>query len=391
VPATPPQDFGKQAGTRRRPFQKRALPPTGSDLQRAEIVGYKREMTIIDRDAICRLSAGDLTSRLYHLRATERALLVEFLAYLGELDARKVYLELGFSSTFAFCTDHLGLSRSSAFRRTTAARLLARFPITAEYLADGRLGLTTLVDLRDVLGEDSARTILDRAAGRSEDEVKVLVAGLRPRPAPPDLLRRLPAPATPAAPELPLAVPEAQVSSGAAPQIRAPEAERPLDRTAKLEPISEDLRVLRMTVGKAFVEDLEAVRDALSHQIPDRRLETVIHACIRQTLNDHRRRRTGADKPRAKVGPQPAKPRGRYIAVEVRKQVWRRDEGRCAFVSSDGRRCGSTHQLEFHHVQPFAKGGPATASNLALRCKPHNGFHALKDFGAEVMASVGVS
>src|SRR3982750_3888736 len=118
-------------------------------------------MTILDPTAMSRLSAGDLTSRLYHLRATERALLVEFLAYLGELDARKVYLELGFSSTFAFCTDHLGLTRSSAFRRTAAARLLVRFPVIAEYLGDGRLGLTTLVELRDVLDEQSVGT-LDR-------------------------------------------------------------------------------------------------------------------------------------------------------------------------------------------------------------------------------------
>jgi hypothetical protein len=86
--------------------------------------------------------------------------------------------------------------------------------------------------------------------------------------------------------------PEAAVSSGPAPQIRAP------DRTAKLEPISEELRVLRMTVGKAFALDLDAVSDALSYQIPDRRLETVLHECIRRTLKEHRRRRTGADEAR---------------------------------------------------------------------------------------------
>jgi 5-methylcytosine-specific restriction endonuclease McrA len=356
-------------------------------------------MTILDRTAISRMSAGDLTSRLYDLRATERALLVEFLAYLGELDARKVYLGLGFSSTFAFCTDYLGLTRSSAFRRTTAARLLVRFPVVADYLGDGRLGLTTLVELRDVLDEASVGNVLDRAAGRTEDEVKVIAASLRPQTAPPDLLRRLPTPAGRAAvaPELPLAVltaPEAAVSSGPAPQIRAPETSRVVDRTAKLEPISEELRVLRMTVGKAFALDLDAVRDALSHQIPDRRLETVLHECIRRTLKEHRRRRTGADtawRVRAKVEPQAAKPRGRYIAVDVRREVWRRDEGRCAYVSPDGRRCGSTYQLEFHHVEPFAKGGPATVANLGLRCKRHNGFHAALDFGADGMASLGLS
>jgi hypothetical protein len=87
----------------------------------------------------------------------------------------RTVLALGFSSLFSFCTDRLGLTKASAFRRTTAARLLARLPIIAEYLADGRLNLTTLVELRDVLDEAHATEILDRAAGRTEDQVKQLV------------------------------------------------------------------------------------------------------------------------------------------------------------------------------------------------------------------------
>ena len=272
-------------------------------------------MTIVNRTEIARLPSGELTSRLYSLRVAERQLLVEFLAYLGELDARKVFLELGFKSTFAFCTDHLGLTRSSAYRRMIAARLMVRFPVVAEYLADGRLGLTTLVELREVLCEENLASVLGRAAGRTEDEVKVLVAALNPRPAPADLLRRLrerpritassAAPELPAitgssaAPELPAitgssAAPElpAATASSAAPELlasapvgavgsspelpfradepRGPELDRGRARSARVEPICEELSVLRMTVGREFIQDLEAVRGALSHQIPDR-------------------------------------------------------------------------------------------------------------------------
>ena len=364
-------------------------------------------MTIVNRIDIAGLPSGELTSRLYSLRAAERQLLVEFLAYLGELDARKTFLELGFKSTFAFCTDHLGLTRSSAYRRTTAARLMVRFPVVAEYLGDGRLGLTTLVELRDVLCEENLTSVLGRAAGRTEDEVKVLVAALNPRPAPADLLRRLPerlaVTTSSAAPELP-----AVAASSAAPPLTAsapagaagsgpallspagapkgPELDRGRARSARIEPISEELRVLRMTVGRQFVQDLEAVRDALSHQIPDRGLEAVLHECIRRTLLEVARRRTGGDKSRTDVAAEIPKPRGRGIPAAVRKAVWRRDQGSCAFVSADGRRCGSTYQLELHHVQAFAKGGPATAANISIRCSGHNGLHADKDFGAEKMA-----
>jgi 5-methylcytosine-specific restriction endonuclease McrA len=249
---------------------------------------------------------------------------------------------------------------------------MVRFPIVAEYLADGRLGLTTLVELRDVLDEESVLGVLDRAAGRTEEEVKVLVAALRPQPAPPDLLRRLPGPsAVPPAPLLALAVPVPEVSSGPEPQISVQPA--PI-RPAKLEPISETLHVLRVTVTQAFVDDLGAVRDALSHIIPDRKLEAVLHECIRRTLQEHARRRTGSEKTAARSD-RKAKPRGRYLPVEVRRQVWTRDGGRCAFVSADGRRCGATYKLEFHHVHPFAKGGAATVDNISVRCASHNGYH----------------
>src|SRR5258705_835948 len=141
---------------------------------------------------LSRLSPAELTSRLYELRSDERQLLVEFLAHLGELDRRKVAVDLGFPSSFEFCVRHLGLSSSATFRRLTAARLLIRFPILADYLRDGRLGLTTLVVLRDVLCDERLGEILDRASGRTEEEVRALVAALVPRPAVPDLVRRLP-------------------------------------------------------------------------------------------------------------------------------------------------------------------------------------------------------
>src|SRR5262250_1748007 len=133
-------------------------------------------MTTLSLPSLASLPPVLLTARLYSLRAQERTLLVEFLAYLGELDRRRLHLELGFPSTFAFCTDYLGLTKSSTFRRLTAARLLVQFPTVAEYLADGRLGLTTLVELRDVLCDETLAQTLDRAAGKTEEEVKALEA-----------------------------------------------------------------------------------------------------------------------------------------------------------------------------------------------------------------------
>ncbi|MBI3181678.1 MAG: HNH endonuclease, partial [Myxococcales bacterium] len=50
------------------------------------------------------------------------------------------------------------------------------------------------------------------------------------------------------------------------------------------------------------------------------------------------------------------------------------------------RRCNSRHQLEIHHLRPFAHAGEATPDNLMLACKRHNSHCARLDFGEEYMA-----
>lgn len=47
--------------------------------------------------------------------------------------------------------------------------------------------------------------------------------------------------------------------------------------------------------------------------------------------------------------------------------------------------CGSTHQLQFHHIVPFARGGAATVENTKLVCSAHNAHFAEQDFGTDHM------
>ena len=86
-------------------------------------------------------SSEKIVAHLYELRRQERGLLVEFLWFLSEIERRGAVLEMGFSSTFVFCTDYLGLTKGAAYRRTKGAKLLGRFPLAEEYLKDGRLSL----------------------------------------------------------------------------------------------------------------------------------------------------------------------------------------------------------------------------------------------------------
>lgn len=65
----------------------------------------------------------------------------------------------------------------------------------------------------------------------------------------------------------------------------------------------------------------------------------------------------------------------RYIPAAVKRTVWQRDNGRCAFVGTRGR-CTETGFLEYHHVVPFSDGGETATHNLQLRCRAHNQYEA---------------
>jgi hypothetical protein len=72
--------------------------------------------------------------------------------------------------------------------------------------------------------------------------------------------------------------------------------------------------------------------------------------------------------------------RSRHIPAKVKRDVWERDRGRCAFVGPEGP-CEQTGRLEYHHVVPFAVGGEATADSIQLRCRSHNQHEAAQYFG----------
>jgi hypothetical protein len=86
--------------------------------------------------------------------------------------------------------------------------------------------------------------------------------------------------------------------------------------------------------------------------------------------------------------PADPRPRSRYIPRPVRRAVAERDQYRCAYVSPDGHRCSETARLEFHHRQPYARGGESTVAGLELRCRLHNDLQARLDYGEAHMAAM---
>ena len=166
----------------------------------------------------------------------------------------------------------------------------------------------------------------------------------------------------------------------------------------EIRPISDDLYSVRVTIDAACKAELDRLIALLSHSTGGD-LSAVLGEAIRCGIAKHGKRR-GAVEPERKRSPRAvgngaagtpgaareAKPFDpRAIPLAVRREVWKRDGGRCAYVSPDGRRCNSTWKLELDHIDPAARGGPSTADNLRVACKPHNLWCAVVTFGREHM------
>jgi HNH endonuclease len=146
-------------------------------------------------------------------------------------------------------------------------------------------------------------------------------------------------------------------------------------------PLTADLNRLHLTVSKTFMKKLDAVRDALSHAMPGATEADLLEAGLDLLLAQAAKRRGLVDMPQK----QPRPMKGGGIPAHVRREVWKRDGGKCQFPLVSGGICGSTRQLELDHIRPRALGGASTSDNLRVVCKPHNNEAARSVLGDDLM------
>src|SRR5688500_18836600 len=117
---------------------------------------------------LTRLSDDQLLCETKRLVHNERDATARLIAALAEVDARRLYLGVGFSSLFTYCTQALHLAASASYRRIEAARAARRFPVILERLADGSVTLTTITLLAPHLTLDNHVDLLDTSRHTSK-------------------------------------------------------------------------------------------------------------------------------------------------------------------------------------------------------------------------------
>ena len=311
------------------------------------------------------LSDDQLLTEMKRLAACERRATAALLRSLMEVDSRRLYLREGCSSLFTYCTQVLHLSEGAAYNRIEAARAARRFPSVLTGLEDGSLTLASVRLLAPHFTTENHGQLMAAARHKSKREVELLVATLAPKRSAPTVLRRLPEkpPATPAGtvsmPTLlasghPPIVNDMLGVDSAGPRAtsdgglrRVTSATAPAPRSAgarAVTPLSAAHYRLQVTMTQETHDKLRRAQDLLRHAVPTGDIGAVLDRALTLLVADLERRRCAAtpaprDSSSANAG-------GRHIPSAVRRAVWKRDAGRCAFVGTSGR-CTETGWLEF--------------------------------------------
>jgi hypothetical protein len=346
-------------------------------------------------ERVARLSDQDLLAQVKDLAQREREATVALIAHLAELDERRLYLAEGYPSLFKYCTDVLHLSEHATYNRIETARAVRQFPVLLERLAEGWVTLFAVRRLAPQLTSENHHDVLALARHKSNREIEELIVRLHPQPDVPDVIRKLPTPTQPAS-TVPLPIrtqdaastsrddaheitPAVSPSTMSAPAMPA--------RPAVVSPLAPERYKVQFTASAELHAKLREAQALLRHQIPDGDLEQVFDRALEALLAHLRKQKLAAtERPRESRSQAPvAEPNSsassRHIPATVRRTVWERNGGRCAFVSTNGRRCNEVSFLEFHHVVPYTNGGPSTVDNIELRCRAHNRYEAACHFG----------
>ena len=133
-------------------------------------------------------------------------------------------------------------------------------------------------------------------------------------------------------------------------------------RRTVVEPLTAHETRMHVTVSPAFMSLLKKARAGQSHVQPGATDEQVLTAALELLIEKQAKRKAS-------------------VPAKVKREVVRRDGGKCQWPVDSGGVCGSTVRLEVDHVVPRGKGGPSTVDNCRILCRPHNLEAARQAYG----------
>jgi hypothetical protein len=283
------------------------------------------------------VSDTDLLNQIRIDAAQERKSGLAVIHQLREVARRRLDARLGYPSLHRYCMEELKFSSGSAWRRIKAMQALQEMPELESKIETGALTLASVSQVQNFCQQNEKKL-------KEKQAIFAQVEGLSKR----DAERAL-----------------AEI---------APQPERP----EKIRVLNGESTELRVTLTRETLAELEKVRDLIAHSQPGAGYAEVIAYLAKlgvKKLDPATERRERRSPPGETE----------LIPAATRRAVWKRDAGRCGYVSPQGISCGTTTRIQVDHVIPRAKGGTHELSNLRLRCRSHNLLAAVDELGWEKM------
>lgn len=320
---------------------------------------YNKNVNNIKED-FKKIKDKELLNRTYIVRDEEKKYTLILLDYLAEIERRKLFADLGYSSLYEYCLKDLNYSEAEAALRVQASRLLNQNrEIVEEKIIEGNLSLSQASAIQTFFKEEEKKH--DRQF--SKEEKKELISSLSGK--------------------------NIRESREELNQLKTiPNNNKTINIKIDLETMKK-LHELRGKLGTKK-DDSELILDLVNDKL--NKMEKNIKKSIskkQEKTEEIKKVNTKVDKDccnHANLKEAANKKRSRYLNPKIRAQLLYQASGRCEFVSKiTGKRCEETKNLQIDHSKPFALSGDNSERNLRVYCRVHNSRAAIKTYGNEVM------
>jgi len=316
---------------------------------------------------IRKLPNPELLRQTEALVREEREIGIAIIHRLREISRRRLHCEAGCSSLFTYCVQQLKYPEASAYRLIQTMRAVVEFPEIETKIQEGELSISAVSQVQSfchsqekenaiIVTPEQKKELFAAVEGKTRKESEQALASLFPQN-----------PLSKKDKEKPLNQAETQITFVAG-----------ADLMAKLKQIRE------LLIGGNFLTYPELMLKMAELSL--KRLDPVKRSnTVPETVSDNAPQ---ASHESPKVDPKTLKkpleaPPSRYIPAQVRREAWILSGGQCSFVSkTTGKRCTERSNLEFDHKRPFADGGNNSISNIEIKCRGHNIYVAVENFGS---------
>ncbi len=272
---------------------------------------------------LTKLSDKDLLISIDESVKLEKAQTIIVLRHLQEINRRRLFAELGYSSLFCYCNEHLKYSKAESYLRIQAMKLLKDVPLVEKKLESGSLTLTQAGELFSYFKENSNLSIEDKTI----------------------LINKVENQSTRETEKI-LAIPEAE----------------------------SETKFKNLKLNEKLFNELTKLARELKIDDPAQ----LVKLLVKEKTDELKSAKAIESKANNSTST-------RHVPAQIKRDLLKQANYQCEFITKDGKRCSEKIYLEVEHTEPYSFSGRTEFKALKILCKSHNLRSAINVFGLKKM------